>query len=64
MDDRTRDQEQNLIDAEMRISRSLLRLRAAQGALNRSDDRVRDTKHRRISQTEDDPSVLSFPTVR
>ena len=44
MADLTPDQEQGIIDIQKRLTRSRARLHASGTALNRSDDRLRDTK--------------------
>jgi hypothetical protein len=66
MDDRTPDQEQKLVNAEMRISRSRLRVSNAFVRLDDSDDRVRDAAHRAVGQNDDDLTRTGFgrPTAR
>jgi hypothetical protein len=45
--DRTPDQEQFIIDSEVRRSRSVMRVEQGREILERSDDVLRDTRHRR-----------------
>jgi hypothetical protein len=55
MADRTPEQEQDVINAEMRLSQTALRLQKTLETLERADDRIRDTRHREVSQWEDRP---------
>jgi hypothetical protein len=48
MADRTPIQEQAIIDFEVRLSRTAMRQKRSGEALNRSDDRIRVSRHRRV----------------
>jgi hypothetical protein len=54
--------EHALIDSEVRLGRSRLRLQSNREVLNQGDDRIRDTRHRRVTQ--DDETYSRCVTLR